>query len=108
MEAIGYIAKCKQLWDARTKEAVSFIPTEFPITAIALSEAGNELFTGGIDNDIKVWDLRKKTVTHSLLVTQTRSLHCNCLQTRRHSYPTHTIPPSAHGTSDHLRLSTEG
>ena len=32
-----------------------------------MSEAGNELFTGGIDNDIKVWDLRKKAVTHSLL-----------------------------------------
>ncbi|KAF1973642.1 WD40 repeat-like protein [Bimuria novae-zelandiae CBS 107.79] len=59
----GYIG----LWDTRTKDAVSFIPTEFPITAIALSEAGNELFTGGIDNDIKVWDLRKKAVTHSLL-----------------------------------------
>ncbi|KAF2638311.1 putative U5 snRNP complex subunit [Massarina eburnea CBS 473.64] len=59
----GYIG----LWDTRTKEAVSFIQTEFPITAIALSEAGNELFTGGIDNDIKVWDLRKKAVTYALL-----------------------------------------
>ncbi|KAL5457890.1 hypothetical protein PMIN06_003611 [Paraphaeosphaeria minitans] len=59
----GYIG----LWDTRTKDAVSFIPTEFPITAIALSEAGNELFTSGIDNDIKVWDLRKKAVTYSLL-----------------------------------------
>jgi Prp8 binding protein len=46
---------------------VKFIETPFPITAIALSEAGNELFTGGIDNDIKVWDLRKEAVTYSLL-----------------------------------------
>ncbi|KAF1955377.1 WD40 repeat-like protein [Byssothecium circinans] len=59
----GYIG----LWDTRTKDAISFLPTEFPITAIALSEAGNELFTGGIDNDIKVWDLRKKAVTYALL-----------------------------------------
>ena len=44
-----------------------FIPTDFPITAISLSEAGNELFTGGIDNDIKVWDIRKQAVTYSLL-----------------------------------------
>lgn len=28
--------------------------TNFPITALAVSEAGNELFSGGIDNDIKV------------------------------------------------------
>ncbi|CAN9330892.1 unnamed protein product [Alternaria alternata] len=30
-------------------------------------QAGNELFTGGIDNDIKVWDLRKQAVTYTLL-----------------------------------------
>ncbi|CAI6339718.1 unnamed protein product [Periconia digitata] len=59
----GYIG----LWDTRTKDAVCFIPTEFPITAIALSEAGNELFTGGIDNDVKVWDLRKQAVTYALI-----------------------------------------
>jgi Prp8 binding protein len=32
-----------------------------------LAEAGNELFTGGIDNDIKVWDLRKQAVTYTLI-----------------------------------------
>ncbi|CAN9219152.1 unnamed protein product [Alternaria alternata] len=59
----GYIG----IWDTRTKDAVTFIPTDFPITAICLAEAGNELFTGGIDNDIKVWDLRKQAVTYTLL-----------------------------------------
>lgn len=59
----GYIG----IWDTRTKEAVTFIQTDFPITAICLAEAGNELFTGGIDNDIKVWDLRKQAVAYSLL-----------------------------------------
>ncbi|KAL6708845.1 hypothetical protein ACN47E_002252 [Coniothyrium glycines] len=59
----GYIG----IWDTRTKEAVTFISTDFPITAICLAEAGNELFTGGIDNDIKVWDLRKQAVAYSLL-----------------------------------------
>jgi WD40 repeat protein len=57
----------RQIWDPRTKDAVNFIETNFPITAIALSEAGNELFTGGIDNDIKVWDLRKQAVSYTLL-----------------------------------------
>lgn len=36
------------------------------MTAVALSEAGNELYSGGIDNDIKVWDMRKKAVAYTL------------------------------------------
>ena len=59
----GYIG----IWDPRQKAAVDFIETEFPITAIALAEAGNEIYTGGIDNDIKVWDARKREVIYSMI-----------------------------------------
>lgn len=58
---------CIGIWDPRTKSAIDFIETEFPITAVALSEAGNELYSGGIDNDIKVWDMRRKAVVYSML-----------------------------------------
>lgn len=34
---------------------------------MALSEAGNELYSGGIDNDIKVWDLRNQKVAYSMI-----------------------------------------
>lgn len=34
---------------------------------MALSEAGNEIYSGGIDNDIKVWDMRKKAVAYALM-----------------------------------------
>jgi Prp8 binding protein len=59
----GYIG----IWDPRTKNAVGWIETEFPVTAVALAEAGNELYSGGIDNDIKVWDIRRKAVVYSML-----------------------------------------
>jgi Prp8 binding protein len=59
--------KYTQIWDPRQKQAVDFIETEFPVTAVALAEAGNELYSGGIDNDIRVWDLRKKAVAYTLL-----------------------------------------
>lgn len=59
----GYIG----IWDPRQKAAVGFIEAHFPVTAVALAEAGNELYSGSIDNDIKVWDLRKKQVAYSLI-----------------------------------------
>jgi Prp8 binding protein len=58
----GYIG----IWDPRQKAAVDFIETEFPITAVALAEAGNEIYSGGIDNEIKVWDARKQEVIYTM------------------------------------------
>lgn len=57
---------CIGIWDPRQKDALEYLETELPITAVALSEAGNEIFSGGIDNTIHVWDLRKKAVVYSM------------------------------------------
>jgi Prp8 binding protein len=58
----GYIG----IWDPRTKAAVDFIETDFPITAVALAEAGNEIYSGGIDNNINVRDTRKQEVIYTM------------------------------------------
>ncbi|KAK2738908.1 hypothetical protein FQN55_009678 [Onygenales sp. PD_40] len=58
---------CIGIWDPRQKNAVDFLESEMPVTAVALAEAGNEIYSGGIDNDIHVWDIRKRAVTYSML-----------------------------------------
>lgn len=57
---------CIGIWDPRVKYAVDFIETDFPITAVTVAEAGTEIYTGGIDCDIKVWDIRKKEVAYRI------------------------------------------
>lgn len=58
---------CIGIWDPRQKDAIDFLETEMPITAVALAEAGNEVYSGGIDNDIRVWDIRKRAISYSML-----------------------------------------
>ncbi|KAF1985692.1 WD40 repeat-like protein [Aulographum hederae CBS 113979] len=55
------------IWDVRQKNAIAFYDSSFPVTALAMTEAGNEIFAGGIANDINVWDIRKQDVAYSLL-----------------------------------------
>ena len=57
---------CVGIWDPRVKRAVDFIETDFPITSVAFAEAGNEIYTGGIDCDILAYDIRKKAVAYRM------------------------------------------
>jgi Prp8 binding protein len=36
------------------------------VTAVAFSDGADKIFSGGIDNEIKVWDLRKNEVSMKL------------------------------------------
>ncbi len=51
---------CAKVWDMRAKRASQTLegPSRYQITAIDISD--DMVYTGGIDNVIKVWDLRKE------------------------------------------------
>eukprot|EP00898_Chlorokybus_atmophyticus_P005080 jgi/Chlat1/5573/Chrsp369S00849 len=55
-----------KLWDLRVRGAVQTFPDKYQITAVSFSDASDKVYTGGIDNDIKVWDLRKTEVAMRL------------------------------------------
>jgi len=57
-------------WDIRTRGSVSILRHKYAVTSVALGESGvnpYQVLTGGLDNDIRVWDTRKgDTVLFSL------------------------------------------
>lgn len=49
------------LWDPRQKGAIDYITTDYSVTAVAFNDTGSQIFSSSLDNDIKVWDIRKMT-----------------------------------------------
>ncbi|KAF9349406.1 hypothetical protein BGX26_012289 [Mortierella sp. AD094] len=56
-----------KIWDLRAKNAVESFESQYQITSVSFSDAGDLVFAGGIDNNIEAWDMRKKSVSYSLV-----------------------------------------
>merc|ERR1712093_914348 len=52
--------------DFRVKLPTLSVSDPYPITAIAFAEDGYSFYYGGLDNTIKVWDLRQRGITIKL------------------------------------------
>jgi len=55
-----------KIWDWRSKASVVTYDCKFPVMSACFSLSGDQVFTAGLDNDIKVWDVRKAAVIWSL------------------------------------------
>jgi len=55
-----------KMWDTRVRRCLQTITAKYQQTACALSADDNLLFTGGIDNVIRVWDRRKTEISFTL------------------------------------------
>ncbi|CAD6887613.1 unnamed protein product [Tilletia controversa] len=54
------------IWDPEDRNPLDSIDIGYPVTALAFSDDGNQLYVGSVDNDIHVYDLTKKQVIYSL------------------------------------------
>lgn len=55
-----------RLWDMRSKRTTRTLSQKFPVTAVTFSDAGDQVFAGGLDNIVRVWDLRREQPTLTL------------------------------------------
>ncbi|KAK0542894.1 hypothetical protein OC846_006600 [Tilletia horrida] len=54
------------LWDPDSRHPIDSIDFGYPVTALAFSEDGSQLFIGSVDNDITVFDLAKHQTSYTL------------------------------------------
>lgn len=45
---------CEQLWDLRSKRSVHTLGEQYQVLAVAFGEEGDQVYTGGIENSLKV------------------------------------------------------
>ncbi|KAL9548054.1 hypothetical protein MBANPS3_005867 [Mucor bainieri] len=55
-----------KIWDSRTKEAVNTFENDYQVTSVCFSDAGDMIYSAGLDNDIKVWDVRKNQLAYTM------------------------------------------
>ncbi|CAH0385176.1 unnamed protein product [Bemisia tabaci] len=55
-----------RIWDARKKNTATVLTNNYQVTAVSFNDTAEQVFSSGIDNDIKVWDLRKNSVLQRL------------------------------------------
>jgi Prp8 binding protein len=50
-----------KIWDRRKRTPVNSVNNTYQVTAVSFSEAGDQVISGGIDNLVKIWDLRNSS-----------------------------------------------
>uniref|UniRef100_A0A915L4F1 Uncharacterized protein n=1 Tax=Romanomermis culicivorax TaxID=13658 RepID=A0A915L4F1_ROMCU len=48
-----------RVWDQRQRDACKSFQCTYQVTSVSFNDTGEQIFSAGIDNDIKVWDMRK-------------------------------------------------
>ena len=57
---------CCVLWDARERRSVKTLAGDYAVTAVCFDEDASRVFSGGLEESVKCWDLRMDDVVYEL------------------------------------------
>ncbi|KAF0759217.1 U5 small nuclear ribonucleoprotein 40 kDa protein [Aphis craccivora] len=57
-----------KVWDPRKRggDAVTTFNNNYQVMSVCFNDTADQIITGGLDNEIKIWDLRKNALLHRL------------------------------------------
>jgi len=55
-----------KIWDPRKRSDTVTLNNTYQVTAVTFNDTAEQVISAGIDNDVKVWDLRKNAVVHHM------------------------------------------
>lgn len=55
-----------KVWDMRQKQSVATMEEKYQVCSVAFSAAGDQIYTAGIENVVKAWDLRRNAVVTAM------------------------------------------
>lgn len=55
-----------KLWDMRVKKSVQTMSDKYQVLAVAFADAGDQVYSGGINNLVTIWDLRRGEIALTL------------------------------------------
>lgn len=55
-----------RLWDGRKKAPAATMEAQYQVTAVTFNDTAEQIISSGIDNVIKLWDLRKNRIVNTL------------------------------------------
>jgi Prp8 binding protein len=55
------------LWDARTRKMVHSEKFKYQITSVCFGSTTDQVFVAGIDNQVKIYDVRKNAIENTLI-----------------------------------------
>ena len=59
MRTVNNLVYLFKLWDRRKKNEAGNFDSKYQVLTVAFNESADQIISGGIDNSIKVWDVRK-------------------------------------------------